>query len=228
MKSLKKLMLLLLCVLMVQIPAVPASADTVAKGWDSSKTHYYKNGKALTGLQKIGSYYYFFNAKGVVQKNVFKKLKQNNTSYYFYFGSNGRAYRAAANDYYDAFVVREIKGNYYAFDSKSHRITGLWANNSGKVYYFNSNGVFNETKSKKLRTLAKYNKKSKTMLADVKKLFGKPLKTRIDKNSCNPFDGYATKYYRDYVLIYKHVEVQFTYNSKNGVYCMSGVYPREK
>ena len=227
MKRLKKVMLLVLCVVMMALPAVMTSA-AVTNGWDAQKIHYYKNGKAVTGLQKIGSYYYWFNSKGVVQKNVFKPFKQNNVSYTFYFGSDGRAYKAAPDEFYEAFVVKKINGKYYAFDSKSHRITGLWADNDGKVYYFNNgNAVLNDKVTNKLRALATYNKKSKTLLTDVKQQFGNPLNTRVSKNSCNAFDGYAAKYYEDYVLIYAHVEVQFTKNTKTGEYCMSGVFPRE-
>ena len=122
-------MLFVLCVMMAAMPAAIASAD-VTNGWDTQKTHYYTDGKAVTGLQKIGSYYYYFNSKGVVQKNVFKPFKQNNVSYTFYFGSDGRAYKAAADEYYEAFVVKKIKGKYYAFDSKSHRLNVLRADNN--------------------------------------------------------------------------------------------------
>ena len=220
-------MLFVLCVMMAAMPAAIASAD-VTNGWDTQKTHYYKDGKAVTGLQKIGSYYYYFNSKGVAQKNVFKPFKQNNVSYTFYFGSDGRAYKAAADEYYEAFVVKKINGKYYAFDSKSHRITGLWADNNGKVYYFNNgNAVLNDKVTNKLRALATYNKKSKTLLTDVKLQFGEPINTRVSKDSCNAFDGYAAKYYEDYVLTYAHVEVQITKNTKTGVFCMSGVFPRE-
>ena len=79
----------------------------------------------------------------------------------------------------------------------------------------------------KLRALATYNKKSKTLLTDVKLQFGEPINTRVSKDSCNAFDGYAAKYYEDYVLTYAHVEVQITKNTKTGVFCMSGVFPRE-
>lgn len=54
----------------------------VKKGWVtySSKTKkYYKNGKHVTGLQKIGSKYYFFKSNG----NLYKKtVKSNGKTYY--------------------------------------------------------------------------------------------------------------------------------------------------
>lgn len=228
MKQIKKTGILLLCVLMILAHAAPAFAETAESGWDSTKTYYYKNGQALTGLQKIGSYYYYFNAKGVVQKNVFKKLTQNKKQYYFYFGKNGRAYKAAYDEFCYTFKTYKINNKTYGFDSNSHRITGIWATAGGRVYYFNNNGVLNTTKTAQLRKLAKYNLKSKTLPANLKKVYGTPKKIRKETNSCNLFDGYDRKYYTDYVWYYTNCEIQFTYNSKTKVYCMSGVYAKAR
>ena len=217
------------------VPAIPVAAEeaaaaetTVTNGWDANKTHYYQNGKAVTGLKKIkGSYYYFTN-KGKVVKNKLKKVKQGSKTYTFYFGKNGAAYKAAADKFTVNCKVCKINGKYYGFDAKSHAVTGIWAGTNGKIYAFGKNGAMNAEKTKKLRAIGKVGKKSRTLLADVKKAYGKPKKERIEKNSCNPFAGGKTSDYHDYILTYDNVEVQMTKNIRTGVYHMNGAGGRDK
>lgn len=226
MKHMKKIMLLLLCILVIQMPAAVSAAPK--KGWDSSKTHYYKNYKAVTGLQKISKKYYYFNSKGKVTKNKWKNLTVKGKKYRFYFGKDGAAYTAKANSFYVTFKTYKINKKTYGFDSKSHAATGIWATASGKVYYFNSKGLYNSTKTNKLRKLAKVGLKSAALLSDIQKTYGQPKKTRIDDDSCNYFDNDPGATYTDYVLLYDNIEIQLTRNNHTGIFCMNGVSPKEK
>ncbi len=226
-KHMKKLIVLLLCILVIQAPAT-ASAASIKKGWDSSKTHYYKNYKAVTGLQKISGKYYYFSAKGKVTKSKWKSLTVKGKKYRFYFGKDGAAYTAKANSFYVTFKTYKINKKTYGFDSNSHAATGIWATAGGKVYYFNSKGLYNATKTKRLRTLAKTGLISATLLTDIQKLYGQPKKTTIDSNSCNYFDDDSQATYTDYVLLYDNIEIQLTKNNHTGVFRMNGVAPREK
>lgn len=65
------------------------------KGWHkvSAKRKYYvnKNGKRLTGYQKIkGNYYYFSKKTSYAVRNTWKYVKIKNHQYKVYFGKNGR------------------------------------------------------------------------------------------------------------------------------------------
>lgn len=73
--------LLCACAAATTVQAQPAFADTAAKGWQTvdGKKFYYKNGKALTGKQKIGKNYYFFSKKGVMKTGT---VKDGTNTYY--------------------------------------------------------------------------------------------------------------------------------------------------
>ena len=98
---------------------------------------------------------------------------------------------------------------------------------NGKAYFFKKNGAWNVKKTKSLRKLTKYGKKNKNLLKNVKKLLGKPKKTRIG-NSCNHFDNDSRAIYKDYTLRYQNVEIQLTKNTRTGVYYMNGIFGRDK
>ncbi len=73
MKKKKNWLIWLLCFLLFTSLPVTAftevqAANTSLTGWKTSggKKYYYKNGKKLTGLHRIGKYYYGFDASGVM------------------------------------------------------------------------------------------------------------------------------------------------------------------
>ncbi len=46
-------------------PTAPSTApQQVNNGWSSDKKYYYIDGKAVTGMRKIGGHKYFFSSKG--------------------------------------------------------------------------------------------------------------------------------------------------------------------
>ena len=123
-------------------------------GWNytrSGEAVYLKgSGEALTGVQKIGSKYYYFDSYGVMQTGI---VKIDGTSYYY---NESGAYVGKLNDngwtaldglwFYceNGSVVRdtarEISGKYYYFD----RRTGAMIKNYVDTYYdhiYGSNGA---------------------------------------------------------------------------------------
>ena len=76
MKKRKSCFIWLLCILLLgtALPAVnftdvqAASVSSTFTGWKTygGKKYYYKNGKKLTDLHKIGKYYYCFAADGTM------------------------------------------------------------------------------------------------------------------------------------------------------------------
>ena len=109
-------------------------------GWRTVKGKLYyfgKNGSALTGKQKIGKYQYYFNRKGILQKDT---LIQRT----YYAGKRGRLdsgwIHYGVNEYYfDPVTFRmykgwhEIKGKYYYFNAYGQVVKGRMV---GKTWYF--------------------------------------------------------------------------------------------
>ena len=127
MKKTKMFMLLLTSAALVLTPvAASAAEDTVSQptatiteapistptptpvpkkqGWTtlkSGKTRYYRDGKAVTGLQKIGKFYYYFSPRGTLYKNraITRGLK-GAKGFTYYLDKKGR-------------VAGKVKGSVY-------------------------------------------------------------------------------------------------------------------
>ena len=118
-----------------------AAAEEVTDGWDESHTHYYKNGKMVTGKKKIGKYWYYFTqTTGKITKNklicIDKKSKkycyydksghavtgeQKIGKYWYYFKSN---YSMAKS----SFVSIKLQDGVYKmcyYNKKGRRVNGL-------------------------------------------------------------------------------------------------------
>ena len=93
----------------------------------NGKTYYYDtvNGR-LTGKQKIGTKWYLFSSKGVMQTGWVEK--SNGTKLYY----NEDGTRAKGK------LV--IDGSTYYFGTNGVMVTG-WLEKSGKTYYFNADGT---------------------------------------------------------------------------------------
>ena len=242
MKKLKKLMILFLCLAMIQIPTVPVSAATVTNGWNSAKTSYYKKGKKLTGLQKISGNYYFFNRRGIIQKNKWGKITVNKKIYYYYFGKTGAAYKAKANESLKgAFKIYTIKGKKYGFDACGRRVSGIWiSTNNFKAYAFKNNGIYDAAETKKVRSLLKEDRISNTMLEEIKSVCGNPKKIIVSPDICMTFDDGdykieehlnedgASAEFEVNRLIYSNYEFQFVKHLTTGNCKSLGAFPREK
>ena len=176
------------------------------------------------GLQKVNGRYYFYDANGQTVKNTWKYI----SPYYYYFGADGAAYQSAGDDFMVICSVRKIAGKNYGFDEYAHRVTGVWVAGNGKAWVFKKNGTCNVKKTKQLRKWTKSKKGDKKLLKKVKKLIGKPKKTKVGKNSCNYFDRKLGDKHWDYTLRYPHVDVQLTKNKRTGKFGGLDVFGKEK
>lgn len=109
-----------------------------------------------TQLKKIkGNYYAYENGKKLCNK--WRTVKTGKSSYRYYFGKTGAAYKADISSCgkYGVFV-RKIGNNYYGFDYLGHMVTGLRGGKTStygvpQVYYFNSKGVYDKSRTAKYR-----------------------------------------------------------------------------
>ena len=119
-------------------------------------------------------------------KRFDKVVNVGNTSYYWV--KLVEALKCKNKKYLElrSFIVNDPNTDYYI---------------KNKFYAFNKNGVYNQKKTKKLKAAAKYNKNFKKL----KKLLGKPKKTKYESYSCyGPGnDGYI-KYANFTVYVYKY------------------------
>lgn len=168
-----------------------------------------KNG--LTYSKTEGQY--FFYEKG---KKVKNDWRTTDSGYKYYFDKHGTAY-AAENMFGTKhnIVVKKINKKYYGFDNKGRMVKGLYVSDAGKFYYFNTKtGVYSSATSKKYRTASGYMKNA----AALRKLLGKPVKTRTS-DSCFTPNGKTGK---DVILTYKRYTVSLFKDNKTGKeYCLS-------
>lgn len=201
----RKFILVMLCMVLAQgIFAYSGTATEVQAA------------KAKTGLQKEGSYYYYYSKNKKV-KNTWKTVKTTSNgkkvSYKYYFGSNGRAYAAKnlkkSDGYTKNIVLKKIGKYYYGFDSKGRMVKSGYYNNplnmdkngDSMTYYIDKNGRYNAAKSKAIRKAGAYGADA----AGVRKILGKP-KKEIKLNSCfgEPGDDYQLNYANIYVTIHRY------------------------
>ena len=103
-----------------------------AQGWalnDAGQYLYYKDGKALTGTQTIGSAKYFFNTDGTLKTGW---VKDDAGNWRFYSG----------NIMLVGFWDLGANGNNktYYFNKDGIMVAGKWLQIDGKWYYFNADG----------------------------------------------------------------------------------------
>lgn len=201
MKRMKKILLVLLCLILVQAPAVTWTQPV------SVQAATVKN-----GLVKKGSNYYYYK-NGKLLKNAWKTIGKNR----YYFGKTGAAYKAKATPGMTYNInLKKIKGKYYGFDSKARMVKGIYSSAMGDLYAFNTKtGVYDSAKTKKLRKAGAYKKTSE----DLRKLLGKPLKT-AKNNSCFDFGGDG------YTLTYKYFRVSLFRYRATGKEIVLGFEPR--
>ncbi len=144
----------------------------VKDGWvrEDGKTYYYKNGKPLTGYQKIGNAYYCFRYNGAEMLTGVVSVKGG---YYYFNRDTGKAapkgwikdngktyyslgrgklatgYQKIGNAYYcfrykgaDRLTGKvTVKGGYYYFNNKTAKAAPKgWITDGGKTYYSLGNG----------------------------------------------------------------------------------------
>ncbi|MCD7813042.1 MAG: hypothetical protein LUH20_03135 [Lachnospiraceae bacterium] len=190
---LKRMLVLFLCLAMMQTSIVSESLGLTTVTAQAAT----KNGL----VKKNGKYYYYED--GVKVTNAWRTVTKTSasgktTTNRYYFNSKGAAVMAttSTNATYNI-KVRTINGKKYGFDTKARMAVGAYVNeDNGKLYYFSSKGVYNATKTAKLRKAAKEG----ADLAKLVKLLGTP-KKRTESSSCL-YLGYT-----DITLVYDHFTV---------------------
>lgn len=87
------------------------------------KTYYAnKDGRLMTGVQRIGKFGYYFGPKGVLKTGGFIKVSSDVR---YYATKNGRLRRG----------LRKIDGNYYYFDKESFQMQTGWLKNGSNTYF---------------------------------------------------------------------------------------------
>ena len=196
MRKIRKLLFVLSCLLLVQtavlaIPRLSTEVQAATKKGLVRKgmtVRYYKGGKPIT--------------------NQWKKAKDGDAAYWFYFGKDGKAYRASKkNGYQNNIVVKTINGVRYGFDMYGHRARGLYANASprAKFFFFTSKGVYNTAKTTAYRKIATAGADS----AKLRKVLGKSLKTETGP-TCVPAPSgsmydFVLEHYENFTVQY-HVD----------------------
>lgn len=188
-KKWKKLLILFLCLLFVQAPALhlvqPVRAAAASK----------------SGLTEKKGNYYFYNAKGVKIKNKWKKIKGS----YYYFGSNGAAVKGKTEMEMDGMeitvpAVKTIAGKKYAFDSEGKRMSGVVVKNN-KLFMFDSgSGVYDAAATQKLRKAAGYGQPAETLKALLTSWVGKPLKEEVIEDRCDGSGQDIFWYYKNFTV----------------------------
>ena len=109
----------------------------------SGTTKYYlgEDGAMVTNtfVEDYNDYSYYFGANGAMVTNTWVAVDPSILSsvdddapsaYWFYFGTNGKAYKAGSSK---AVSIKTIDGNKYAFDENGHMLTGWISADDGKI-----------------------------------------------------------------------------------------------
>ncbi|MBR0086420.1 MAG: hypothetical protein IJL98_01625 [Lachnospiraceae bacterium] len=127
------------------------SLTKLSEGWNKQGGDYYyvKNGVILTGLQKIGSSWYYFNSEGrmyddeafYVSYDYSSRAKKGGALYvnewyqdgsdWYYYGGEGRS----------ASGLTKIGSKYYYFSGDGRMMTETSLSADDAIYYFGSDGV---------------------------------------------------------------------------------------
>lgn len=181
--------------------------------------------QAQTGLVDAGGTYFFFDAKGAKVRNQWETVLVDGQKFKFYFGKNGAAYKARRL-YEDAYNVKlfKIGKKQYGFDNLSHLAApGNYVNDRYQFVAIGKNGVYNASKTKKLRNTIKPGKKGKNIYNLVVKTLGKPVS--VDRSpSCSPWNEKDS--FTDVLLVYPHYEVQLIQNDRTKEYLLDNYFPR--
>lgn len=143
----------------------------------------------------IGKDKYRVDANGQAKQGWYKKK--------YYFDETGKM------------VKGWMPGKKYYFDEKNGQVyKGIRIiGNREKLYAFRNNGKYDAAKTKKLRKAAKYKKD----FTELRKLLGKPIKTKYFKSCMGPG--------QDGILKYRYIKVS-TYKSPEGKEIYLGVDPK--
>lgn len=176
-----------------------------------NNTYYFNYvGRAVTGLNKIGGYYFYFDSNNVMKKSAWINIDNGR----YYFANDGRACTG----------FQKISGYTFYFGKNGRMVKGKFVKISGKTYYFNDSGKMYTGMHKVAGYKYYMNFSSKGYLTGgVRKLDGK---TYRFKSNGRPYSGWYTtakgnkQYYRQdgtMVTGYKKLGKDYYYFARNGV-----------
>lgn len=195
MRKWKKLLVIILCLMMVQSPAVSLTQPQTVEAAAVKK-----------GLKKEkGKYYFYENGKRVINKwkNITRVKNGKKTTERYYFGANGAAYAGKISYGCYTPVIKSVNGKKYAFGYSGRMLKGPIV--IGERFYFmnKKTGVYDTAQTSKIRKAYGYQKDA----APLRKLLGKPRKIKT-MDSCYG-DG------KDLMLYYEHFLLS-VYKNKQG------------
>lgn len=215
MKKWKKILVMVLCLMMVQVPAVSLTAPETVQA-----------ATVKNGLKKENGKYYYYK-QGKKLKNTWRtvptKVGTKKYNYRYYFGKTGAAY--AASPTYNKFtynvVIKTIGGKKYGFDTKGRMVKGYYVNGTTyKFYAFNTKtGVYDPKRTAALQKASVPVKGKFVDARTLRKYIGKPLKQKVYGTSCYIPGG------KDIELTYKYYIVSLG-RYPNGKEIVYGVTPR--
>ena len=140
--------------------------------------------------------YYFYDKKGKKLKSAWKKVKVKGKYRKFYFGKNGKAYKAKkVQGFKNNVIVKKVKGVQYGFDANGYLVSGLFVTagfDGGKLYYFDQKGRVDKAVTSKLQKAAKQGADAETLKDLLKKYAGKK-KNSYTTTVCTLFNGVEPK-----------------------------------
>ena len=205
MKRRRFLIVLLVCLLCAGMAAaVPVSA--------AAKTYKNKLVKVkIKGSSPKDYNYYFYKKNGKKLKKAWKTIKVKGKKQKFYFGKNGKAYKAKkVKSFKYNVAVKKIKSVKYGFGTDAYLLKGLYVgpgfNNSGKIYYFSQKGVLDQDVSSEIKAAAKTYSDSAELRKLLARYAGNPKKVTTT-NACTLVNGVEPKHMS--VETYSTFEVQY-------------------
>ena len=183
-KKWKRMLVLLLCLLFVQAPALRLVSPMQAAAASKS------------GLTVKKGNYYFYNAKGVKIKNKWKKIKGS----YYYFGSNGAAVKGKKEMGVSVPAVKKIDGKKYAFDPEGRRMSGVVMKDNKLFMFDSASGVYNPAVTKTLRKASGNGQPAATLKALLNTYEGQPLNEEVIGDRCDGSGQDIFWYYKNFTV----------------------------
>lgn len=203
MKKIKMLVVSIIAVMLMGSMALPVMA--AAKSYKNELVKV-----KIKGSDPVDYNIYYYDKSGNKVKNAWQKVEINGVEKTFYFGNNGKAYKAPANKSFKYDVItRVINGKRYGFDMNGYLLTGLHMSagfGTGKFHYFNKDGTMNNIVTRAFRNAAAQGADSAKLQQLIRTYEGKPKET-IKTNVCTRLDDVDPLY--GTIVKYKRFEVQY-------------------
>lgn len=180
------------------------------------------------GLVKKGKNFYFYKNNGKMLVNKWKTIREKGKKYKFYFGKNGKAYKADMPfDKTYVVKVKKIDGTQYGFDTAAHMVKGgPYVDQKGRLWVFKKDGQYDAETTKALRNAVSFGEVGTDLKERIIAAFGEPVKEET-YDSCDKWNGTEEDKFTDILMYYSYFQIQLVKNEKTGEYKMNGFVPIE-